>query len=66
MTKEEFVAGILAKKAEKKLKKTEKKLKKYVEGVLGGVSDKDLDCSKIEEVDATYGAEFDFSYLSLK
>ena len=42
MTKAEFVAGILA-------KRTEKKLNDYVEGVLVGMSEKDLDCSKIGE-----------------
>ena len=59
MTKEEFVASILAKRAEKELND-------YVESVFEGMTEKDLDCSKIEEVDATYGAEFDFSYLSVK
>jgi hypothetical protein len=42
MTKEEFVAGILAKRAEKKLND-------YVEEVLEGMTEKDLDCSKIGE-----------------
>jgi len=42
MTKEEFVAGILA-------KREEKKLNDYVEGVLEGMTEKDLDCSKIKE-----------------
>ena len=42
MTKEKFVASILAKRAEKKLND-------YVEGVLEGMTDKDLDCSKIKE-----------------
>ena len=42
MTKEEFVASILAKRAEKKLND-------YVEGVLEGMTEKDLDCSKIKE-----------------
>ena len=42
MTKAEFVAGILA-------KRTEKKLNDYVEGVLEGMTEKDLDCSKIKE-----------------
>ena len=42
MTKEEFVAGILS-------KREEKKLNDYVEGVLEGMTEKDLDCSKIKE-----------------
>ena len=42
MTKEEFVAGILAKRAEKKLND-------YVEEILEGMTEKDLDCSKIKE-----------------
>jgi hypothetical protein len=42
MTKEEFVAGILA-------KREEKKLSDYVENVLEGMTEKDLDCSKIGE-----------------
>ena len=71
MTKEEFVASILAKRAEKKLKKTEKKRNDYVEGVLGVIG-KNIDCCRdfhpaIETVgDNYYGAEFDFSHLSVK
>jgi len=42
MTKEEFVASILAKRAEKKLND-------YVESVFEGLTGKDLDCSKIGE-----------------
>jgi len=38
MTKEEFVAGILA-------KRTEKKLNDFVEGVLEGMSKEDLNCN---------------------
>jgi len=38
MTKAEFVAGILA-------KRTEKKLNDYVEGVLEGMTEKDLNSS---------------------
>ena len=38
MTKKEFVAGILA-------RREEKKLEKYVEGVLEGMSKEDLECN---------------------
>jgi len=38
MTKKEFVAGILA-------RREEKKIEKYVEGVLEGMSEEDLDCN---------------------
>ena len=38
MTKKEFVAGILA-------RREEKKLNDYVEGVLVGVREKDLNCN---------------------
>ena len=46
MTKEEFVASILAKRAEKKLND-------YVEGVLVGMSEKDLN-GKIGEEDEIF------------
>ena len=42
MTKEKFVASILAKRAEKKLND-------YVEEVLEDMSEEDLNCSKIKE-----------------
>jgi DNA invertase Pin-like site-specific DNA recombinase len=46
MTKEEFVASILAKRAEKELND-------YVEGVLEGISEKDLN-GKIGEEDEIF------------
>jgi len=42
MTKEKFIASILAKRAEKELND-------YVESVFEGMTEKDLDCSKIGE-----------------